>query len=216
MRGKEFQQDDYPASIDQENSISHPNHMKNATRPAAISAAILIFLLLSCSEKSSNDNQNGTLLPVNLLPASGEISGWDKGTGPGDFGEADDYNSLYALIDGAAEIYIQHGFEQGVKQNYYGSIGGTTSTLELLIYDQGSAANVTALFQEEQIVPNNLTVWQAGDEAYIEDTLPTYIVIYVRSEQFFIKVTVERGSDNIAALSIAQSFALAVVGEISP
>ncbi|MFH1862069.1 MAG: DUF6599 family protein [bacterium] len=187
------------------------------------SAALLLFLCISlslipsgCSEKSTENTTS--IQPVDLLPASNEISGWSKGTGAGDYGEADDQSSLYDLIDGAAELYIQYGFVQGVLQNYQGTIGGAASTLSLFIADQGSSNNATALFNEELVVPSGLTPWNSGvaaiDEAVIDEALLFDIAIYLRADRFFIRIIIGKGSDEVAALNTAEDFALAIANKI--
>ncbi|RJP79312.1 MAG: hypothetical protein C4524_05555 [Candidatus Zixiibacteriota bacterium] len=170
--------------------------------------------ITGCSEGDSPSGNDPALQPADLLPASGEISGWDKGSGAGDYGEADDQASLYALINGAAELFIQHGFEEGVKQNYFGSVGGAQTSLELFISGHGAAANVAALFEEDQIVPPGLTPWEMGDEAAIDESLPFHLAIHLRQGPFYTRVTIERGSDDTAALIVAQDFAAAVAQEI--
>jgi hypothetical protein len=174
--------------------------------------AAFTLLFIQCEESSNSTSGNSeTLQPNDLLPASDEIAGWDKGTGPGDYGEADDQSSLYNLIDGAAELYIQNGFVSGVLQNYYGTIGGVNAKVELYIGDHGDSANAAAIFEEEQLVPQNITPWEAGDEAGIDQTALFHIIIHLRSERFYVRVTAEKGNDENVALITAQSFAMAVV-----
>lgn len=186
----------------------------NFLRGMGLASGLLIMTCLAgCSEK--NPQEAATLKPADLLPASGEISGWTKGTGAGDFGEAEDQNSLYALIDGAAEQYIEYGFVEAVLQTYEGTIGGSSAALELFISDQGSESNVEALFADELVVPNNLTPWDgAGDEAGIDQTLLFQICVYLCCDRFFVRATVDKNGDEVAALSTAQDFVLAVVNSI--
>lgn len=169
-------------------------------------------ILTGCNE--SNPKDSSTLEPADLLPASGEISGWDKESGG--YGEADDYSSLWDLIDGAADQYIDYGFVEAVQQFYNGTIGGEDATLELFISDQGSAGNAAALFDDELVVPPNLTAWdEAGDEAGIDEVPLFQVSIYLRQDRFFVRVTVDKKNDDVAALNTAKAFALAVVDGIN-
>jgi hypothetical protein len=189
--------------------------------PTAKKFALILILISAgligngCEEGSSPQGGGGTLQPADLLPASGEIDPWVKGSGPGDYGEADDQTSLYALINGAAELYIQLGFVEGVLQRYYGgSFGGIAAEVELYIGDHGDSSNVAAIFDEEQLVPPNLTPWQYGDEAGIDETALFHVIIHLREDRFYVRVTVEKGGDENAALITAQQFAMTVANEI--
>lgn len=171
-------------------------------------AAFLITLCAGCSE--DNPQQAATLRPADLLPASGEISGWDKG----DFVEMDDDAALLDEINGGAEIYIQHGFVEGVIQDYEGTIGGEAAILTLWIFDQGSASNAEDLFGEEGLNLGNLTPWEAGDEAVIDMAL-FHITIHLRADRFYVRVVIDKNDDEVAALATAQDFALSVADGIN-
>ncbi len=172
-----------------------------------------LLLIIGCSERSTTQT-GGTLQPADLLPSSGEISGWDKSSSPGAYGEADDQTSLYNLIDGAAELYIQYGFVEAVRQLYDGTLGGGSAELELFISDQGDPTGAEDLFDEEQVVPAGLTPWECGDEAVIDQTLPFDIVIHLRADRFYVRVTIDKNGDEVTALITAQAFAQAVVAGI--
>ena len=175
-----------------------------------VSIIVLTFVIVNCDESSDK-----AIRPIDLLPASGEISGWDKGTGPGDYGEADDQESLYDLINGAAELYIQYGFVEGVQQRYYGDIGDTPATVDLYIGDHGDKANVAAMFEEPELTPQNLTPWpEVGDEAWIDENALFHITIHLRADRFYVRVTVDKAEDENIALTTAQYFATAVVNDI--
>jgi hypothetical protein len=188
--------------------------VKNPFQTITLLWLLLTLGILGCSEKESTEGGNAALLPADLLPASNEISGWTKGTGAGDYGEAENQSELYDLIDGAAELYVDHGFEQGVLQNYYGNVSGTSSTVELFIADMGDSANAAALFEEPEVIPNGLIPWDAGDESYIDDNALQYIYLHVRQDQFYTRVRIDKGSDQPTALNVAQLFAQFVLNQI--
>ena len=73
----------------------------------------ILTLISGCGEGSGDDNNGGKSLlsPVLLLPDDDEISGWKT---MGAYEEANDYDSLYALINGGAQIYIDNGFVSAV------------------------------------------------------------------------------------------------------
>jgi len=182
---------------------------------AGLSILFSVIIFASCSENSgTNNNNGGTLSPAELLPASNEISGWVKGTDTGDYGEADDLESLEALIDGAAELYIQYGFVEGVFQIYNGTIGNEVEA-EVYIGDHGSEGNTAAIFDDENLIPGNLTPWEAGDEAVIDETALSYIIIHAREGKYYIRVQVGKGNDDTIALLTAEQFITTIINEIS-
>ncbi|MBU0520267.1 hypothetical protein KJ564_15165 [bacterium] len=187
-------------------------HLISLKASVLLVSAVLLFS--GCTEENSNNPNGGTLRPADLLPASNEISGWEKGTDTGDYGEADDQASLYALINGYSELYIQHGFVEGVFQVYDGIIGFAVEA-EIYIGDHGSQSNAAELFDEEQVVPNSLTPWEVVDEAMIDETLPFHVMIHARADRFYIRVQVEKGNDDTIAQVTAQQFVTAIINEIN-
>ncbi len=180
-----------------------------------IIAASACIYISGCSESSNPQNGgSSTVQPIDLLPASGEISGWDKGNSPGDFGEAENLQELTDLINGGAEIYIQYGFVAGVEQWYDGTIGSAPAKTRLFIADQGDSSNAAALFGDSEVVNSNLPTWQAGDEAAYDSSLPFQVEVFVRKDRFFTWVIVDKGNDPDTALLTAQEFALTVVNDI--
>ncbi|TKJ39122.1 hypothetical protein CEE37_11935 [candidate division LCP-89 bacterium B3_LCP] len=184
------------------------NRRKYIISTISIIAAFVFTGFFSCAENPQNAD---SILVVDLLPASGAITGWDRSGSPG---VAQTNDQLYSLINGASELYLQHGFVEGVLQDYDGTIGGEAANLGLFISDQSSPADVEALFDETEVVPTGLTPWDLGDEAYIDETLPFHITIHVRADRFYTRVTVEKNNAEEEAKSIAQGFAQTVVAEI--
>jgi len=70
--------------------------------------------MLGCGAKDP-DEASSLLTPIDLIPADDEISGWVK---LGVYDEATDYDSLYDLIDGGAQIFIDNGFVSSAFQQY--------------------------------------------------------------------------------------------------
>jgi len=104
------------------------------------------IVMFSCKDKTNNPEENINKEPIDLLPRSGEISGWTKSTGAGDFKEASDEVSLYEILDGGASDYIQYGFIMGVSQKYSGSIGGASVELELRVFDHTATIRMRRRF----------------------------------------------------------------------
>lgn len=74
-----------------------------------------------------------------FLPESGEIASWTTYQWP------QDEDDLYWLINGAGVVYVEHGFQEAVFQDYYDA---EFIELMLEIYDQGSTANAESTYHD--------------------------------------------------------------------
>ena len=72
----------------------------------------------------------------------------------GIFSEATNYASLYDLIDGAADRFIDNGFVSAVFQNYRAESG---LQLELRIYEMNSEENAQKVYDE--LAPPLIIPW---------------------------------------------------------
>ena len=173
------------------------------------------MMWVGCEDDKTDGNGDNTLQPVDLLPQDGEISGWAKGSGEGDFQEAYDEGSLYDIIDGGAVTYINHGMESAVQQVYQGTVGTEDADLYLFITDQGSAGNCENLFNESTILPpSGSVIDDLGDEALVDRSPLFQIVLYFREDSFFVRITIDKQSDPDAAENIAMLFARNVEEDI--
>jgi hypothetical protein len=163
----------------------------------------VIFSLLSisafiigCSQDNSGNN-TAIVTPALLLPADEEISGW---VNFGSYEEANNFDSLYEIIGGVAQVYIDNGFVSGVFQQYISSAGGNTVTLR--IYDQGNDANASITFDKVGVgIPLN----DVGREARINETTLASYTIEFWQRNFFIQVVIDQKTDE--ALNTAELFA---------
>jgi len=159
---------------------------------------ITIFAIYGCGEENSDGN-NSILSPIALLPTDNEISGW---TTLGAYEEADDYESLYYIIDGGAQIYIDNGFISGAFQEYISTSGGIQLTVR--IYDQGSEANAKIVYDK---VSTGIGIpWNgAGQEARIDESALASYIIEFYQRNLFVQVYIQRKTNE--ALNIAKLFA---------
>ncbi|MBU0520265.1 T9SS type A sorting domain-containing protein [bacterium] len=139
-----------------------------------------------------------------------EITGWELGTGPGDFSEAWDATSLYMLINGAAPPYLENNFQYAVRQYYYGQIGGVDVTLNLWMTDQGTPEDAEALFHEPAIMPFFYEeIDSIGDEARLDTFLLWDWVIDFHRDQYYVKITCNKENEPDEALQVTADFAVA-------
>jgi hypothetical protein len=173
-------------------------------RTAAIKFCWLVCMAALIVMSGCGEQGKAMLTPVDLLPDDDDISGWTR---VGTYDEASDYDALYELINGDAEIFIDNGFVSAAFQEYTsGGLG-----VELRIYDQGSGTNAIAVYD---IVATGIGIaWDgAGTEARIDESgLASYTVEFWQ-RNFFVQVIVEEKTDE--ALNTAKLFASDVSSEI--
>ena len=159
---------------------------------------ILALMICGCAGENSDDN-NSIISPISLLPADNEISGW---TTLGAYEEADDYESLYSIIDGGAQVYIDNGFISGAFQHYISSVGLLEVTVR--IYDQGNEANAKIVYDK---VSTGIGIpWNgAGKEARIDESALASYIIEFYQKNLFVQVYIQQKTDE--ALNIAKLFA---------
>jgi hypothetical protein len=140
---------------------------------------------------------------IRLLPRDGEIEGW---TTVGIPGVAVDSMSLYDFIDGAAVIYLEHGFVKAVFQEYEdtASVG-----LDLQIYDQGTPEGAWGLYHDPRIEDGDeMPLYDFGAEARV-DTLGLFsLTVEFWRYNYFVRCTILR--KNPKALATARKFCILV------
>ena len=162
-----------------------------------IAAVILMAGFLgACGEGEESPGDRQSL--VELLPRDGDISGWTR---DGAFSEATNYTSLYDLIDGAAEKFIDNGFVSSVFQSYRDAAG---LQLELRIYQMDSEENARKLYDE--LVPAATIPWvDSVETGRIDNSALAAYTVEFRVEDLFVQTVIYEKSDR--ALEIAKLFA---------
>ena len=143
---------------------------------------------------------------VDLRVGDQQVPGWALGTGAGDLAEAWDYQSLYDLIDGAAEVYIAHNFQYAVRQYYYGQIGGQDEELELWMFDQGTPEDAEELFHDPLIAPPAaIPIDNIGAEARIDSGFLYFVLDFWR-DQYYAKIMISHENGTEEAWQTALDF----------
>ena len=174
-----------------------------------ICIAVLIAMS-GCTEEEASEGIRSMLTPADLLPDDDDISSWKS---IGAYEEANDYDELFDLINGGAEVFIDHGFTSAAFQIYNYCIGDvcTTLMLHLRIYDQGSAANAQIIY-DKVAIGIGIPLVGAGTEARVDERgLASYMVEFWQ-RNFFVQVIMEEKTDE--ALNVAKLFASHVSSEI--
>ncbi len=164
---------------------------------------LLIVLLLGSCSKDKGSNPDQTILdPVDLLPASGEISGWTPQGDPEEWvGEA-----LYQPIDGEAEIHLRHGFQEAAFQDYQGSGSWATAVLTVRIFDQDTEDQARDLYEDPG--SGTGTPWTGSQAAGTQARTEQYALscsVEFHEAEYFIHIDIGSGEDQ--ALDVVKLFA---------
>ena len=171
----------------------------------AIIATTIFFI--SCGEENGDTDKNGgekpkDKTPIELLPRDNDISGWMR---DGIFSEATNYASLYDLIDGAAQRFIDNGFVSAVFQNYRDESG---LQLELRIYEMNSKENARRVYDE--LAPASIIPWiDIVDTGRIDNSALAAYSVEFQYENIFVQDIIYEKSDR--SLEIAKLFASHVI-----
>ncbi len=132
-----------------------------------------------------------------LLLADNEIAGWvfDADSIPCNTGLSNNDTSLFEVIDGGAEVYLDRGFTTGAYSGY--TDGTADNYICVEIYNQGSAANAYLVYHYyDTIVTNDstgYTPWvnipDLGDSAHIDTTYLFEYVTELIQKNFFIRLS---------------------------
>ncbi|MFA5032128.1 MAG: T9SS type A sorting domain-containing protein [bacterium] len=169
-------------------------------------ALTITFILFSFPGKENNIFASQNV--INLLPEDNEIGNWTKS---GTMKTAENDSELYALIDGAGQLYVNNGFHNCAFQKYK----GTVDSLDVRIFDQTDSTGAKNVYHNT--ASGTGTPWTtnfAGTEARIDETLLFDYRTDFRQDKFFVSITIYNKTQ--PALDTLKLFALniseAVVG----
>ena len=168
----------------------------------AVLAMAIIMAGMSCKRTVSNSSDREAL---DLLLKDDDIIGLKKS---GDYRLANDFNSLYDVINGGAQLYIDNGFEEGVFQPY--TLGSSSYNIE--VYDQGSGKNARMVYDE--VYPPSVELFFSSDtkEAVVDQSQMNSYTINYYQNNFFVRINATEKSD--AALNMAKLICSSIVGKL--
>ena len=172
--------------------------------------ASILMLIFACSEKESTENDE-ILTIEDLLVESNEITGW---TFSGVSWTANSITELTTYINGAADVYQRHGFEEGTYQSYDGTLDNSTRTIGLGIYDMDNESNAKDTYDDSDIGLSGATTWTSGagvEAHYVRYGGLSQVITFYRGS-YFVYLQINYDSDE--SLDILKQFALNVDGKI--
>jgi hypothetical protein len=172
----------------------------------AILTMLVAFILLTCT----TEEETVVIDVVDLIPLDNEISGWVR---DGAMDVAENETQLWALINGAGQVYLDHGFVKSAFQDFQGDVMGNLRSVRLWAFDMGNATNAQAVYHDSRIETGAETPWteagHAGTEARIDETLLFDYRIDFWEEKFYVEIIIY-GEKTPAGLNIAKLFAINV------
>lgn len=165
---------------------------------------VLAAVILVAAGCTKSDSPSGPAVAsiTDLLPKDNEISGWPRKGGAGASWRATSAAELQAAIDGGAEIYTNHGFVEAAMQSYTGSVNQQAGVdCEVQIYDQASAVQATAVFEDPNMVypapiaPDN----PPSALAQIRKDIFSHTMKFVKG-RYFVQITLTSADDKAQAV----------------
>ena len=146
---------------------------------------VLLSVLVACAAA-----------PVTDFP---EIEGWGSPTAVNSY----DAGSLWEYINGAAETFMQYGF-QGLETAEFSRDG---TILAVSIYDMGSALNAYGIYRSER--PDEVEPLAIGAQAIVS---PPYQALMAK-DRFYVKVDVSDGAmAGAAGRAVLENIAVSLPG----
>jgi len=158
---------------------------EKALRYLGLPLLLIPLLGVSCAGKFSAEVKK---IPevANLLPQDGDFQGWKR---VGKMFSAASEKELYQFINGAAGLYIQHGFVSYAGQIYQGS---ESTELEVAIYNLGKAKKARELFQNPMLKPNlSRKLEGLGEEARVDERGLFHYALEFVKDRFFVRVVIQ-------------------------
>ena len=121
---------------------------------------------------------------VALLPAQGEVPGWGVSRAARGF----DADTLWELIDGAADGFVSYGVQQVVTADYKQSGSGYQAVLE--VYQMKDPLNAFGKYAEERNPASEIV--KVGNEGYSGGTSLNFW-----AGQYYVKITAFEEKDQV-------------------
>ena len=137
-------------------------------------------------------------VPADYLPGAADLPGWSQEEKPRTFTQ----DTLWDLMDGGAEVYLEYGVEGAASVRYKHPSKGNVQVDIYAMKDAGAAFGIYSFNSRTKGSPV-----QIGDEALLTD----YYVLVRKGAHFF---TVTAGSDPVAAMPSCLEFARAIAARI--
>jgi hypothetical protein len=147
------------------------------------------------------------LRTIHLLPVDDEISGWKRSEKVLRASKEEDF---YRLFNGGAVLYIKHGVQFFVGQDYRGP---NRLDLEVYIFYQGSSQNAQSLYEDPFNKPTQgQEIADVGEKARTDESAVFCYGVEFIQEGFFVRVIIQDRTKE--GLDVALKFARTIANRI--
>jgi len=172
----------------------------NSRKMLLFAAALLLVFSAACGGGGKTVSKTQVLSPEQekleaLLPGD-EVSGWAQEEDEVRFFDPD---TLYELINGAAENFLIYGFEQLVT-TYYNDQEDSESQIEVQIYEMKDPRNAFGIYASEINLDSEFM--KIGAEGYLGSTALSFW-----ADRYYVKITAFEENEDIkrALINLAES-----------
>ena len=188
--------------------------MKPYRIPALTMLALAMLATLSACDKSDSSANPDIVTIVDFMPQQNEISGWDRITGSDGGWSATNASELQEQINGGSELYTNHGFVEAAMQSYTGTVNTQSGVAcEIQVYDQGSASDAEAVFDDaNNVFTNPITPANPPtSKSQITRELFSYRMKFVKG-QYYVLISILTSEDK--GQEVLEVFANNVAGKM--
>ncbi|MCK4413256.1 MAG: hypothetical protein KAY32_06920 [Candidatus Eisenbacteria sp.] len=184
--------------------LAHAGHAR-LRGPGLLLLAALVALQAAPLFSATARADCGEIDPVSLLPGAETPPGWAP-VGPPR--TAYTLTELTELINGGAYLYDAHGFVAAVFQDYEGTAGSAPCATTLAMFNQGTAENALALYNDPasgygDAIPD----WPGTGAARQREAIGA-LVLQFHEECFYASITVTCSGNDALMVARAQAEAI--------
>ena len=135
----------------------------------------------------------GDIPPASTLPADEVCPGWVR---DGETQTAETLEELTDIINGGAHLFVTYGFVAAAFQDYAGEVGGAPVLISLQVYNQGTAENAEALYNDlDSGWGDPVGDWEGSGDARMRMAFG-FVTFQFWEECFFVTVIANAGGED--------------------
>ncbi|MBU1699936.1 MAG: hypothetical protein KJ970_13960 [Candidatus Eisenbacteria bacterium] len=178
-----------------------------------VSAGLVLALgifLAACSDDKGNGGTEPTIRhPQDFIPQG--TSGMSLN---GSVQVATNAEELQQVINGGYGVYLTYNFQELALQNYLGNVAGSQASLDVYIYDMGTAEDAADLHHDVEINGSGSyeELDDVGDEERLFIGLGWQKIQFLKG-QYWVRIYIDSSTED--AKTLLDLFGTAVVDEIA-
>lgn len=146
---------------------------------------------------------------MKAFPEDNFIPGWTEDTVICRYGTANDTASLYLLIDGGAEVFLENKFKNAAAKGY----ANATDTVCAQLFDQTNNTGASGLFTSFDTLITSPEIVNLGVKTLIDTTLPTDFFLISHSGKYFLRANTY-ATKSAESKSFLIALAQSIIGKV--